>query len=192
MGKSILNSLLMLLVLTFLTGIAYPLAMTALAQSLFPAQANGSLVSHDGNVVGSKLIGQNFSSPSYFHSRPSAAGSDGYDAASSAASNLGPTNQKLKATVSERIAQVRSDNNLPEGNTIPGDLVLASASGLDPHISPEAAYLQMERVAKARAMKTAEVRALVDKHTEGRQLGFLGEPRVNVLELNLALDTLKQ
>lgn len=180
----------MLLVLTFLTGIAYPLAMTGLAQALLPYQANGSLVSYNGKVVGSELIGQSFSSPDYFHSRPSAAGSDGYDATSSAGSNLGPTNQKLKDDVSERIVKVRSDNNLPADKAIPSDLVLASASGLDPHISPDAAYLQAERVAKARGMNIAEVRHLVDNHIE--QHGFLGDPSVNVLALNIALDTVKR
>lgn len=192
MTKSIINSLLMVLVMTLLTGIAYPLAMTGLAQALFPAQANGSLITQNGKVIGSKLIGQNFSGPGYFHSRPSTAGSDGYDATSSAGSNLGPTNQKLKDTVNETLAAVRSENNLPAQTPVPGDLVLASASGLDPHISPEAAYIQIERIAKERDLNTAEVKALVDKHTESRQLGFLGEPRVNVLELNLALDTMKQ
>lgn len=191
MAKSIVKSLLMVLVMTLLTGIVYPLAMTGLAQSLFPAQANGSLVSRDGTVIGSKLVGQNFSSPAYFHSRPSAAGSEGYDATASAGSNLGPTNQKLKETVIERLAAVRRENNLQEDKSVPGDLVLASASGLDPHISPQAAYIQIERVAKERGMNTVEVKSLVDKYTEGRQLGFLGEPRVNILELNLALDTAK-
>lgn len=192
MTKSIINSLLMVLVMTLLTGLAYPLAMTGLAQALFPAQANGSLITQNGKIIGSKLIGQNFSSPGYFHSRPSTAGSEGYDATASAGSNLGPTNQKLKDTVNENLAAVRSDNNLPAHTPVPGDLVLASASGLDPHISPEAAYIQVERVAKERDLNAAEVKALVDMHTEGRQLGFLGEPRVNVLELNLALDTMKQ
>lgn len=192
MGKSILNSLLMLLILTLLTGVAYPLAMTGLAQALFPVQANGSLIYQNGQAVGSRLIGQNFTGDGYFHSRPSAAGADGYDGAASSGSNLGPTNAKLKDTVQERLAKVRSENNLPENKPVPGDLVLASASGLDPHISPEAAALQVERVAGQRGMKAAELQALVNRYTEGRQWGFLGEPRVNVLELNLALDAMKK
>ncbi|MDF2570984.1 MAG: kdpC 1 [Sporomusa sp.] len=187
-----INSLMMVIVLTILTGIAYPLAMTVLAQTLLPQQANGSLITKAGQVIGSRLIGQNFTSPGYFHGRPSAAGADGYDAAASSGSNLGPTNQKLKAAVAERITNIKSENNLPQDNTIPGDLVLASASGLDPHISPASAYLQVERVATERGLPLAQVRSLVDSHTVGRQLGFLGEPRVNVLELNLALDVMKR
>ncbi|HWR42966.1 potassium-transporting ATPase subunit KdpC [Sporomusa sp.] len=187
-----INSLMMVIVLTVLTGIAYPLAMTALAQTLLPQQANGSLITKDGQVIGSRLIGQNFTSPGYFHGRPSAAGADGYDAASSSGSNLGPTNQKLKAAVAERITNTKSENNLPQDSSIPGDLVLASASGLDPHISPASAYLQVERVATERGLPFAQVRSLVDSHTASRQFGFLGEPRVNVLELNLALDVMKR
>lgn len=191
MMKAIVNSIRMVLVLTVLTGIAYPLAMTGLAQSLFPAQANGYLISQDGKIIGSNLIGQKFSSPAYFHSRPSAAGSEGYDATASAGSNLGPTNETLKQSVSDRLADVRKENNLSDNKLIPGDLVLASASGLDPHISPEAAYLQIERIANERKMKDTEIRTLVDQYTEGRQFGIFGEPRVNVLELNLALDNTK-
>lgn len=191
MMKAIVNSIRMVLVLTVLTGIAYPLAMTGLAQSLFPAQANGSLISQDGKIIGSNLIGQKFSSPAYFHSRPSAAGSEGYDATASAGSNLGPTNEMLKQSVSDRLADVRKENNLSVNKLIPGDLVLASASGLDPHISPEAAYLQIERIANERKMKDTEIRTLVDQYTEGRQFGIFGEPRVNVLELNLAIDNTK-
>jgi K+-transporting ATPase ATPase C chain len=192
MWKSMINSLMMVIVLTVLTGIAYPLAMTALAQALLPNQANGSLITKGGQVIGSRLIGQNFTSPGYFHGRPSAAGADGYDAASSSGSNLGPTNQKLKAAVAERIMNIKSENNLSQDSSIPGDLVLASASGLDPHISPAAAYLQVERVASQRGLPSAQVRSLVDSHSIDRQFGFLGEPRVNVLELNLALDTVKR
>ncbi len=187
-----INSFMMVIVLTMLTGIAYPLTMTALAQTLWPQQANGSLIAKDGQVIGSGLIGQNFTSPGYFHGRPSAAGADGYDAASSSGSNLGPTNQKLKAAATESTINARSENNLPQASNIPGDLVLASASGLDPHISPASAYLQVERVAAARQLPPAQVRSLVDSHSRGRQFGFLGEPRVNVLELNLALDAMKR
>lgn len=191
MAKSMLNSILMVLVLTVITGIVYPLAMTGLAQALLPAQANGSLVSRDGVVVGSMLIGQPFSTAAYFHSRPSAAGPDGYDASGSGGSNLGPTNQKLKDSASERLAAVRTENSLPAVESVPGDLILASASGLDPHISPKAAYIQIERVATARGLSSAQVQSFVYKYTEGRQFGFLGEPRVNVLALNLALDAEK-
>lgn len=187
-----MNSLMMVIVLIIFTGIIYPLAMTGLAQMLLPQQANGSLITKDGQVIGSRLIGQNFTSPSYFHGRPSVAGAEGYDAASSSGSNLGPTNQKLKAAVAERITNIKSENNSLKDSTIPGDLVLASASGLDPHISPASAYLQVERVATERGLPSAQVRSLVDTHTAGRQLGFLGEPRVNVLELNLALDAVKR
>ncbi len=191
MWKSMINSFMMVIVLTMLTGIAYPLTMTVLAQTLWPQQANGSLIARDGQVIGSRLIGQNFASPGYFHGRPSAAGAEGYDAASSSGSNLGPTNQKLKAAAAERTINARSENNLPQASSIPGDLVLASASGLDPHISPASAYLQVERVAAARGLPPAQVRSLVDSHSRGRQFGFLGEPRVNVLELNLALDAVQ-
>lgn len=181
----------MVAVLTLVTGIAYPLAMTGFVETLFPVQANGSLITNNDKLVGSKFIGQNFSSNAYFHSRPSAAGSDGYDASASSGSNLGPTNQKLQEDVSNRLAKIREENKLPSGKPIPGDLVLTSASGLDPHITPEAAYIQLERVANARGVNMSEVKSLIDKHRENRQLGFLGEPRVNVLELNLALDTVK-
>lgn len=181
----------MLIVLTVLTGLVYPLAMTGVAQALFPYQANGSILVHNGQPVGSALIGQNFSSAGYFHGRPSAAGQDGYDANSSGGSNLGPTNKKLMDTVSDNIAKVREENQLDKQQLIPSDLVLASGSGLDPDISPAAAYLQAERVAKERGGAVDKVRKLVDSHVKDRQFGIFGEPRVNVLELNLALDALK-
>ena len=186
------SAILMLIVLTLLLGIIYPLVMTGLAQALFPYQANGSLVrDSSGAVIGSALIGQNFSDPKYFHPRPSAAGKDGYDATASGGSNLGPANQKLIDSVKERTDAYRQENGLAADAQVPVDAVTASASGLDPEISPANAYLQDARVARARGLTEAQVKVLVDQHTQGRTLWIFGEPRVNVLELNLALDNSK-
>lgn len=181
----------MIIVMTVLTGIAYPLVMTGLAQLLFSHQANGSLLYKNGQVVGSKLIGQNFSDPRYFHPRPSAAGQNGYDAASSGGSNLGPTNDVLIKQVSQRVDTVRSENGLLGNQTVPSDLVTASASGLDPDITPEAAMVQVPRIAKERGLSEAAIRDLVQKNIISRELGIFGEPRVNVLQLNMDLDRLK-
>ncbi|MCK6561614.1 potassium-transporting ATPase subunit KdpC [candidate division KSB1 bacterium] len=186
MRPLIKTSLLILLTLTLITGVAYPLLVTGIAQLIFPQQANGSLLYEDGKLVGSELIGQPFDDPKYFWSRPSATGPFAYNAAASAGSNLGPTNEALLQAVAARVQalqQADSSNTQP----IPVDLVTASGSGLDPHISPTAAYYQVSRVAHARHLDENFVRQLVEKHIKGRQLGFLGEPRVNVLRLNLAL-----
>jgi len=187
MRRQLLPALVAFLALTALTGIAYPLVVTGVAQVAFPGRADGSLVKRDGVVVGSRLIGQAFAGPEYFHPRPSAAG-DGYDAMASSASNLGPTNEDLLSSISERIAAYREENGLDSGDEVPVDAVTASGSGLDPHISPPNARLQVARVAEERGISLDEVLELVDDHTDGRSLGFLGEPGVNVLELNLAVD----
>lgn len=187
--KNLLTAVLMTIVTTVLLGVVYPLAVTALAQVIFPGQANGQLIKRaDGTVMGSRIIGQPFSTPGYFRSRPSAAGVAGYDAGASSGSDLGPTNQKLLDRVKADVEKARSEN---PGRSVPIDLVTASGSGLDPHISPAAAELQVPRVARARGADENEIRRLVAIHTEGRQFGFLGEPRVNVLELNLDLDSKK-
>jgi len=170
-----------------LTGLIYPLAVTGLAQLAFPHQANGSLVSNASGLVGSELIGQSFAGEGYFHTRPSSAG-DGYDASLSAGSNLGPTSKALRERVSQNVQDVRAKNDLATDASVPVDLVTGSGSGLDPHISVASAMLQVPRIAGERDLTVAQVEALVDEHTEGRQLGLLGESRVNVLALNMALD----
>jgi potassium-transporting ATPase KdpC subunit len=186
MWRQLLPGLRMTLVMTVLTGLIYPGIVTGLCQMLFPKQANGSLEYKDGKVIGSTLIGQNFTRPEYFQPRPSAAG-NGYDATASTGSNLGPTNQKLIDRVKTASDKFRKDNPTFT-ETIPADLLTTSGSGLDPHLSPESADAQVERVAKARGTTPQDLRALVAQFTEGRDLGFLGEPRVNVLRVNEALD----
>jgi K+-transporting ATPase ATPase C chain len=177
----------MVLFFTVLTGLVYPGLVTALCQAFFHAKANGSLVEVNGQAVGSSLLGQSFTKPEYFHARPSAAGSDGYDAAASTGSNFGPTNQKLIDRVKASVDEFRKENPDYQG-PIPADLVTASGSGLDPDISPAAAEAQTARIAKARGITVEQVRQRIASNTEGRYLGFLGEPRVNVLALNLDLD----
>lgn len=187
MFQQLLPALRMTLAVTVLTGLLYPGLVTALCGVLFARQANGSLIEKNGKIVGSRLIGQNFARPEYFHSRPSAAGNDGYDASSSGGSNLGPTNQKLFDRVKASADQYRKENLKFQGK-IPADALTASGSGLDPHISIENASIQVARVAQARHRDAAAIQALVNASTEGRDLGFLGEPRVNVLSLNLKLE----
>ncbi len=182
MWKQLVPALRMTVLLTLLTGLAYPGLVTFVCQVVFPRQANGSLVARGGHIVGSALIGQNFSAPQYFHPRPSAAGTDGYDASASGGSNLGPTSQKLI----DRIKAAKAATATP--GPVPPDLITTSASGLDPHISPASAEMQIARVAKARNTSESAVAGLVASMTEARDLGLLGEPRVNVLLLNLALD----
>ena len=186
MKKHLITSVLMTIATTVLLGILYPLAVTGLAKLVFPDQANGQLVRRNGTVVGSRLIGQAFTGPGYFHSRPSAAGG-GYDAANSNGSQFGPTNHLLIDRVEADVVENQADN---PGQPVPADLVTASASGLDPDVSPASAEFQIARVAKARTLPEAVIRRLVQGHTTARQFGLLGEPRVNVLELNLALDDL--
>jgi len=187
MKKELILALRFTLVTTLVFGLIYPLVVTGLSKMLFPKQAAGSLIEKNGRVVGSKLIGQSFSADKYFHSRPSAAGT-GYDASASSPSNLAPTNQALIDRVKSDVAKLQQEN---PGVPIPTDLVTASGSGLDPEISPAAAEFQIPRIAKARSMSVDSVRALVARHTQARTIGIFGEPRVNVLELNLDLDSLK-
>jgi K+-transporting ATPase ATPase C chain len=187
--KNLLTAILMTIVTTVLLGLVYPLAVTGVAQLIFPDQANGQLIKRgDGTIVGSRIIGQPFGGPGYFHSRPSAAGAAGYDAGASSGSNLGPTSQKLIDRVKGDVKRLQAEN---PGKPVPIDLVTTSASGLDPHISPAGADFQIPRVARERGLNEEELRRIVAVHTAGRQFGFLGEPTVNVLELNLDLDRLK-
>jgi K+-transporting ATPase ATPase C chain len=182
--RNLITAVLMTIVTTLLLGVAYPLVVTGLAQALFPDKANGQLIERGGRIIGSRIIGQAFSSAGYFRSRPSAAGA-GYDAANSAGTNLGPTNRKLIDAVKAAVDAAKEEN---PSAPVPIDLVTSSASGLDPHLSPAAALFQVPRIARERGVPEGEIERLVQAHTEGRQLGFLGEPVVNVLELNLALD----
>jgi potassium-transporting ATPase KdpC subunit len=184
MKRNLITSVLMTIATTVVFGLVYPLIVTGLAQVMFPNKANGQLIARNGKTIGSAIIGQGFSGANYFHSRPSAAG-NGYDAANSAGSNLGPTNQKLIDRVHQDVASLQAEQ---PGEAVPIDLVTTSASGFDPHITPAAAEFQIARVAKSRGINEEQVRNLLHTHTEARQLGVLGEPRVNVLELNLELD----
>ena len=184
MKTNLITAILMTIATTILLGIIYPLVVTGLAQLMFPKQANGQLIQKDGKTIGSSIIGQSFSSPAYFHPRPSFAG-NGYDATNSNGSQLGPTNQKLIDRVKGDVTSAQAEH---PGTPVPVDLVTGSASGLDPHITPAAAEFELPRVARERGTTVDQLRALVAKHTSDRQFGFLGEPRVNVLELNLELD----
>jgi K+-transporting ATPase ATPase C chain len=187
MKKNLITAVLMTIATTVLLGIVYPLMLTVLAQVIFPNKANGQLIRRDGAVIGSRIIAQPFTSDKYFHPRESAAGANGYDPTSSGGTNLGPTNQKLIDRVNADVATLHAEN---PSTPIPIDMVTTSASGLDPDITPAAAYFQVPRVAKARGLPETQVRSLVGPHIVGRDFGLLGEPRVNVLELNLALDGL--
>ena len=185
MKKNLITAGLMTIATTILLGIVYPLVVTGLARVIFPQKANGQLIQREGKIVGSRIIGQPFTGPGYFHSRPSAAGTNGYDAANSGGTNLGPTNKTLIDRVKQSADSLQAEN---PGKPVPVDLVTTSASGLDPEITPAAADFQVPRVARERGMAEEQLRRLVARNTAGRQLQFLGEPRVNVLELNLGLD----
>ena len=191
MWQQLLPGLRIKLFMTLLLGVVYPLAMTGICQVLFPHRSNGSLITQGEKVIGSELIGQNFTKPEYFQPRPSAAGNDGYDATASGGSNFGPTNQKLVDRVKASIEKFRKENPDYHG-PIPADMMTTSASGLDPHLSPDSAMAQVPRVAKARGVSVEQVNQMVGQLTEGPDLGVLGEPRVNVLRLNLALDQQKK
>ena len=192
MGKQMGKALKLLVLMTVLTGLVYPLAITGLARLLMPYQADGSLITKDGRIVGSKWIGQNFSSPKYFHGRPSAAGPDGYDGSSSGGSNLGPKNKQLIDSIKVKIDTVRKQNDLNAADPVPADWVTTSGSGLDPDISPSTARLQAKRIAQVRGFDLQTVHTLIESRIQPRQFGLFGEPRVNVLELNLALDAVKR
>ncbi|WP_182186433.1 potassium-transporting ATPase subunit KdpC [Pectinatus frisingensis] len=192
MYKSLKNALLLLIMLTVITGVFYPLVITGIAQLIFPRQANGSLIVRDGQVVGSSLLAQNFTRPEYFHPRPSAAGQDGYDAAGSAATNLGPTSQKLMDSLKKTADDYRQENNLSDEVVLPSDAVTSSGSGLDPEISLSNAYMQIARVAEARGVSTDKIRNIVDEYADSSILGIPGEERVNVLLLNLSLDDMNK
>jgi potassium-transporting ATPase KdpC subunit len=185
MKKNLITAILYTAVTTILLGLVYPLVVTGLAQLMFKDKANGQLITKDSRVIGSRIIAQPFTGPQYFHPRPSAAGTNGYDATSSGGTNWGPTNQKLIDRVKSDVTSLQAEN---AGKAVPVDLVTASGSGLDPHITPAGAAFQISRVARARGISESDLRNLLAQHTEGRQFGFLGEARVNVLELNLALD----
>jgi potassium-transporting ATPase KdpC subunit len=187
MGHTIVVALRVTLFTLVLTGIAYPLAATGMAEVLFPAKANGSLIEQGGKVVGSELIGQNFANPGYLQPRPSAAGEKGYDATASSGSNLGTTSRKLRDRFAQDLERLKSENPDATGK-VPDELLTTSGSGLDPHLSPSAARWQVPRIAKARGVAPERIRAALDEHVEGRDFGFLGEPRVNVLAVNVALD----
>jgi K+-transporting ATPase ATPase C chain len=189
MKKNLLTAVLMTIVTTVLLGLIYPLLVTGVAQVLFPEKANGQLIRRNGTLIASHIIAQPFAGAGYFHPRPSAAGANGYDASNSGGSNLGPTNQKLIDRVNADVASAQAEN---PGKPVPVDMITTSASGFDPHITPAAAEFQIPRVAKARGVSEDAVRELVQRSTQGRQWGFLGEPRVNVLELNLALDSVSK
>ena len=186
--RDLRTALIALIAFSALLGLAYPYAVAGVAQVVFHRQANGSLITRGGQAVGSSLVGQNFSAPQYFHPRPSAAGPNGYDATASGGSNLGPSSKALATRVAASVTRVRQEDGLAPGAKVPVDAVTASGSGLDPHISPAYAALQVARVARARGVAPGEVQRLVDRYTAGPTFGILGEPRVNVLELNLALD----